>query len=278
MSISPMPAGLVMQDEDGEDVVTVVDPLTDYQWDSDGQFAGFEDQCHVVGGWWINKSEKHLTGVMAPGSKRHKTVKGRWHYQHHKLEMALKHVPEGRRRLAVDIGAHVGLFAYHMVDHFRHVHCFEPMPIHQYCLLRNMASESNWTLHPQGLSKECGIMDFHFPTDTSGDAHVATPDGKKTHMGKEEILTIKDVYVGYLDQFNFGEVDFIKIDVEGHELEVCQGAEETLRRCKPVMLIEQKGMEVMFYGQKRDAAISWLNKLGMRSIQEWSGDHVMVWA
>lgn len=42
-----------------------------------------------------------------------------------------------------------------------------------------------------------------------------------------------------LDSQNFKRVDFIKIDVEGIELEVLNGASKILKRSRPVMLIEQ---------------------------------------
>ena len=42
-----------------------------------------------------------------------------------------------------------------------------------------------------------------------------------------------------LDSQNFKRVDFIKIDVEGMELEVLNGASKILKRSRPVMLVEQ---------------------------------------
>ncbi len=44
-----------------------------------------------------------------------------------------------------------------------------------------------------------------------------------------------------LDSFNLDNVSFIKIDVEGHEIEVLKGARATLERNKPVMVIEVYG-------------------------------------
>ena len=41
-----------------------------------------------------------------------------------------------------------------------------------------------------------------------------------------------------IDSFNLPRVDLIKIDVEGMELDVLQGAVETIKRCKPMMTIE----------------------------------------
>ena len=43
-----------------------------------------------------------------------------------------------------------------------------------------------------------------------------------------------------LDSFELPEVDFLKIDVEGHEVQVLAGARDTLRRCRPIVLIEAR--------------------------------------
>jgi hypothetical protein len=44
-----------------------------------------------------------------------------------------------------------------------------------------------------------------------------------------------------LDDFGFQECSFLKIDVEGHEVEVLQGAIETIARTRPRILIEVRG-------------------------------------
>ena len=42
----------------------------------------------------------------------------------------------------------------------------------------------------------------------------------------------------YLDKFNFDSVDLLKIDVEGHELQVVKGAEQTIKKCRPLIILE----------------------------------------
>jgi len=50
----------------------------------------------------------------------------------------------------------------------------------------------------------------------------------------------QSVEVTTLDSFELRDVGFIKIGVEGHELVVLKGSEETLRRCRPTVLVEIK--------------------------------------
>ncbi len=59
-------------------------------------------------------------------------------------------------------------------------------------------------------------------------------------------------------------VSFIKIDVEGFELPVLEGAVETIQRCRPLMLVEQNGNDEVHFGRPRNEATAFLESLGMR--------------
>jgi hypothetical protein len=59
-------------------------------------------------------------------------------------------------------------------------------------------------------------------------------------INKIEVTTADEetVDIQSLDSFQLKNVDFIKVDVEGFEADVLEGAEETIKRCKPLILVE----------------------------------------
>jgi hypothetical protein len=96
-------------------------------------------------------------------------------------------------------------------------------------------SYDNVALVPMAVSDQCGHLPLHVPHG-AGLTHAASLESKHGTAG-EQIL----VDVTTLDQF-FSEQDrppnFLKIDVEGHELAVLQGAQQILDVHKPALLIE----------------------------------------
>lgn len=230
-----------------------------------------------VGGVWLPASETHFADWMTR-SKRARRVEGKLTYQYHKLEAALAHQPPERRRVALDIGAHVGLWAMWLTRHFDHLHAFEPAPPHAAILPFNM-TRPNWTLHRCALGERAGRIDLTVPCAQTGGAYLEAgrvgPAGAQYDAGGS-----RDTWHGLpmrtLDSFGFETVDFIKIDVEGVERAVITGGRETIRRCRPNIVVEQKGNEA-HYGEPRDAARALLTAWGMRPVGCLSGDWILTW-
>lgn len=143
-----------------------------------------------------------------------------------------------------DIGANAGQSLGEMAQRFSRVHTFEPA---EECLptLRNNAEQlGNVTVHAVALSNSTGtvdLVDIPDKIDTGqlvsyeaeGMEYDAKQQGGKTRQ--VECYTVDD-YVALLGSQEIP--DFMKIDVEGHELYVLDGAAETIRNWQPDMLIE----------------------------------------
>ena len=137
----------------------------------------------------------------------------------------LKYVKSWRN--ALDIGANVGEWARPLAKRFNKVICFEPNPNFRNCFKKNI-KDPNVILHPYGLSTH---------------SHTAEQGINETHLnfvvGDTEPRD-GDIQCRALDSFNFTDVDYIKIDVDGFEVPLLQGAEKTLTENNPVINIEMK--------------------------------------
>jgi FkbM family methyltransferase len=190
-------------------------------------------------------------------------------YQAHKYNAALEYVrPE--RRVAIDIGAHVGLWSWPMSFDFERVHAFEPMPEHRQCWRANMDQRGNAELHECALGETTGSVVVQTRTPgSSGDTGVNTAADAQGISADLRML----------DSFNIQHIDFIKVDCEGYELFVLRGAIETLKRDKPCVIVEQKPETGMAdrYGIGVTDGVEFLKSMGAVVRNTISGDYIMSW-
>lgn len=208
-------------------------------------------------GWWFPDHERHMIDWMV---QRNEPVDGRLTYQYHKLVAALKHVREWR--VAIDVGGHVGLWSAHLARKFGAVVAFEPLEVHRECFARNVL-HPNVTLYPQALGEETGTVHLEVPRGSTGGTHVAAT-GEAAELRR-------------LDDYGVQNVDFIKLDCEGYELHVLRGAEQTLKRWKPAVIVEQKPGRAESFGLGRTDAVAYLQSLGAKLHREIGGDFIMSW-
>lgn len=210
--------------------------------------------------WWMPDDEEHLTGWMNSVGNRQD---GRLTYQYGKYAAAKPFIKQ--MRTVIDIGAHIGLWSYFFAKDFDVLAAFEPFELHQECWKKNMEGIENAALYKYALGEESGHVMLETRTaGSSGDTQV-----KPGEKGNVEIRT--------LDSFNFQEVDFIKIDCEGFEEFVLRGGKDTLERCKPCVIVEQKGDMSGRYGLKKLSAVKFLEKMGAKLRIEISGDYILSW-
>ena len=167
------------------------------------------------------------------------------HYQNRYRWYVYNNIP--RKRVMIDIGANIGIFARPSAERFEHVICFEPVFKNFEVLQKNLETYSNVELHNLGLSDRDQTATFELQTLKCGHTKQVTefvPNPEfEQHTG--ELTT--------LDRFNFESVDWIKIDVEGFENAVLDGSRDTIQRNRPWLLIEDNGQQ--------DQHRQWLNDL-----------------
>lgn len=135
------------------------------------------------------------------------------------------------KRNFLDIGANVGIYSLYFSPMFNQVHAFEPISEITQHLKR--ANISNVIIHNVAVSDTIGELELRIPV-IRGSVRPALAS-LEARSGK---VDLRDVSVLTIDSLAFEHVDLIKIDVEGHELSVIEGAKETLTRCRPIILME----------------------------------------
>lgn len=132
-----------------------------------------------------------------------------------------------------DIGANTGYYGILAATKFNAtVHSFEPIPEHILCInesARINRVEDKLTTHTIALGSERGNLELSL----AGSGSTLTKD----FLGESSAPSLK-VSVETLDSLNLPAPHFIKIDVEGYEWEVLQGARETISKHRPICFIE----------------------------------------
>ena len=135
----------------------------------------------------------------------------------------------------IDVGGNRGIYAYSFWKLGAKVEVFEPN-INCFGVLSAWAiGKKDTNVYHVALSNNTGSAFLHVPVDESGVEHDSS--GSVESMESVSVLDQK-VELRELDSFHFEGVKFIKIDVEGHEASVIEGAKETIGFWKPSLLVE----------------------------------------
>jgi FkbM family methyltransferase len=163
--------------------------------------------------------------------------------------LTTRHKNFGAGVVAIDCGANIGV---HTVEWARLMHqwgrviSFEAQEKIYYALAGNVAINNclNVTARWAAVGAECGTLEIPEPNylvpSSYGSFEIKKRDNTE-YIGQEIDYTgggLKSVDVVTIDSLRLERLDFIKIDVEGMELEVLQGARETIVKYHPQMMIE----------------------------------------
>jgi FkbM family methyltransferase len=149
-------------------------------------------------------------------------------------EMGLLRFLADRNKVSLDIGANLGLFTYFLSRLSSHVYAFEPNPFP----LRSLqaVADANVTVLPIAVSDRSGEAELIVPRTSKGWSSNGASLAKSAEAGAGRVT----VPCRAVDDLDYRNVGFIKIDIEGHELAALKGMEKTLARERPNLFIENE--------------------------------------
>lgn len=167
-------------------------------------------------------------------------------FQLEHLEAVFAFIPINRRGLAIDIGAHRGIWTKRLSEVFDNVMAFEP----NVEVYNRIPDIFNVTKFNNALGSFSG--------------KVSLKAGEK-NTGQTHCIAGQDVDIFQLDAFSHRCPDFIKIDVEGMEFDVLKGGKKIILAHKPFIMIEENGLGER-YGHKPYRASELLKRWGAKKL------------
>lgn len=210
------------------------------------------------GGWWLPKGDTYFAQFFAGPPPK---LNG---FQREHLQEAFKYVQ--RWGVAIDVGAHVGFWTWDMAQRFGRVYAFEAAPDTYDCLVKNILECTNVTTAQFAVGAVNGrcLIQEDKPGNT-GSRWVAPAEyGDCVPMIP-------------LDSLNFEAVDLLKIDVEGFELQVLQGARRLIEAFRPVIIMECDKKFEHRYGVAHGTAEQILRAAGYKEVAHMRPDKVFVY-
>jgi len=146
----------------------------------------------------------------------------RWHSTH----VAMKAIPlfVENRKVCIQAGGNWGLWPLRLASMFETVYTFEPDHACFTALVANCREKENVITIQAGLGYNRALVGLWRDVDTTGSQTVDRP-------GIYPIFRVDDLALP--------KCDLIYLDIEGMEMDAVMGAQDTLARCKPIIIFEE---------------------------------------
>lgn len=179
------------------------------------------------------------------------------------LNAVLRHVTDWS--IAIDGGANAGTWSRQLNERFARVIAVEPARDTCEALRHNMRQFgcSHVEVKSVALGSAPGFVSMHL--DEKGE--------RLKNTGARFSMEGGDIPVETIDSWHLPSLGLLKLDVEGSEAMAIRGAKQTIKRCRPVILYEEKGHWRRF-GLKRGAVEHLLTKMGYRLAEELRIDRI----
>jgi len=211
-------------------------------------------------GWWFPDLDTHFVEML--DKNIHKGFAPV--YQEPVRNKSLRYVK--KKGVALDIGANIGLWSRDFAEHFEQVVAFEPVAEFRDCLIKNVPT-NNIDIRPCALGAVDTTINMIVTEGNTGHSHV---DSSTVGTGSIDMWR--------LDSLEFDCVDYIKIDCEGYELTILEGAEQTIKYHKPVIVVEQKlHKDTGITEDTQYGSVDLLKSWGMVELARVNADCVLGW-
>ena len=161
----------------------------------------------------------------------------------------------------LDIGAHSGrhLSVFLELVKGANIHAFEPLPVKIKELEEKFGNLKNVIIHNEALTINVGEATFKFAKN------VPSESGLKERMYNVENAGVVDITVrtNTLDSYinNFEKVDYIKIDIEGGEIDCLNGGLEFIGKFNPIISVEYGYQSYSRYGNTLTTLFEWAESM-----------------
>ncbi len=161
-------------------------------------------------------------------------------------------------KTVLDIGAWCGTWSAEFAPYCKKIYAIEPDRTHVECLLKNLSSFDNIEL-----------LDY-----AVGDIETSVSLTDDDFTQARRIYSIGNILMKTVDSFKFEDVDLIKIDVEGFEMNVLRGAKDTLKDCNFLMIELNNNSKK--YDSSNNEIEKYLKELGFNTLIDKWPDKVFV--
>lgn len=179
------------------------------------------------------------------------------------IKEVLEHVDQ--RRCVLEAGVHYGFGTLLLSKIFNEVHTFDfNNDVHE-CFKMNMEKFgiTNVVAHPYGLGSEDTEVHTNDRHPVKGRVPLAN------HVELADSQNGNKYRVMPLDHLHFDFVDLMCLDTEGYELFVLKGAQQTIRKHRPVLVIEfhKRNLSQKFFNVSPRSTEDYLDHLGYRYVK-----------
>lgn len=179
-----------------------------------------DNEIEIVDGLYYVTSNDEGPGMAA---KRWKNYKESTDF----MSTAIKLIPFADRKVVVQAGGCIGTHPMFLSPRFDKVYTFEPDPVNFRCMVHNLAGYDNVEMYRGALGDKAGFFEMHHVPKGIGSHYMTDREGKtKVHR---------------IDDLKLTRLDYLMLDVEGFEYPALQGGLETIKKCRPIIQVEDKG-------------------------------------